>query len=353
MFETVPVRRIARHVVFWIVYILYEVLLYGWSDLDRFQFLATHEFWLDLPMMLLIVYVNLYALMPAFLSAKKYLSYGVSLFLVLLLGGCYSRYIGYKVWLPWDQTHFPLAFQSEPKHFFVPIRIVRNTLNFYPVVALTMLIKVLRNSLVREKGLREAEAARHQAELSFLKAQIHPHFFFNTLNSLYALTQKGSRKSSEMVLRLSGVMHYMLYESNGDRVGLDQEIAHLKDYIAIEELRFADRLDVSFQCTGNQNGKTIAPLLLLPFVENAVKHSLSQETGRARIRLELSVEGEELVFGVVNSYKEAPVASPHRGVGLDNVKKRLRLTYPSHQLTVHTTADTFSVQLKLALDEKN
>jgi len=348
------IKRISQHLLFWTVYIIYEIINSGWSNLDHFNFFATHEFWLDLPMMILIVYANLYWLMPAFLYPKKYIQYSIYLFFALLAGGLYGRYIGYKIWIPWDQTHNFTEYLSEPKDFFIPVRIIRNTINFYPIVALTMLIKVLRNSFLREKYLRETEIARHHAELSFLKAQIHPHFFFNTLNSIYALTQKGSKKSSEMVLRLSGIMHYMLYESNTDFVLLENEITHLKDYIGIEELRFADRLDVSFKCNGEKNGKLIVPLLLLPFVENAFKHSLANETEKAFVKINITVTGNNLVFKAVNSYKKTSVLKPYQGVGLQNVKKRLMLTYPEkHQLEINDTNDTFSVDLKILLNEKN
>ncbi len=347
-------RRIGEHLLFWTVYIIYEIINYGWSNGDHIDLYATHELWTDLPMMIFVVYVNLYRLMPKLLYPKKYLQYIIALFLLLLVGGLYGRYIGYKIWIPWDRTHYPDVYLTKAKEFFIPIRIVRNTLNFYPIVALTMLIKVLRNSSIREKYLRQTEIARHHAELSYLKAQIHPHFFFNTLNSIYALTLKNSKKSSEVVLRLSGIMHYVLYESNADFVLLADEIKHLKDFIGIEELRFADRLDLSFDCNGETKSKMIAPLLLLPFVENAFKHSLVNETEKAFVKIDITVTGNELTFKAENSYRKKHGVKSQHGVGLQNVMKRLTLTYPAeHQLKIYDTNDIFSVELKILVNEKN
>ncbi len=347
-------RRIGLHILFWILFISYEVSNYGWSNTRYFHWNATHELWTDLPMMIVIVYVNLYWLMPKFLYPKKYVAYIFSLFFILLLGGLYARYMGYRIWTPWDKTHNYQDYLEAPKQFFIPIRIIRNTINFYPLVALTMLIKVLRNSYRNEKYLRETDAEKHRAELSFLKAQIHPHFFFNTLSSLYALILKKSDKSAGVVMTLSGLMRYMLYESNAEMVLLEDEINYLKNYISIEELRFGDRLDLSFQYSGNIQGKLIAPLVLLPFVENAFKHSLNNETQKAWITIDIKVTGNELFFKTENSYQKINSKIDHEGMGLKNVKKRLHLVYPGkHSLVIKDGEVFFITDLKMQLNEKN
>jgi two-component system, LytTR family, sensor kinase len=208
-----------------------------------------------------------------------------------------------------------------------------------------MLIKLMGNSFKQEKLLREIEKEKFSAELGLLKAQINPHFLFNTLNSLYALTLKGSEQASKVVLRLSDLMHYMLYEASTNKVLLKNEIKYLENYISVEQMRFAERLDLSFQCSGDIKGKMIAPLLLLPFVENAFKHGIEDNAGWVTINLK--VTGSRLFLKVENS---CTVVSKQKGngMGLKNVKRRLELSYPNdYELTINKTADVFEAELQI------
>lgn len=328
-------------------YVLYMALHEAWMDRDQLTFSLAPQFLTDIPISILLTYINLYILMPAFYYRKRFANYVVTLSLLLLAGGVLDRYFTYLVWVPWDKLHDPVAYQAENKSFFIWVRILKNAVETYPLVAVTMLIKLMRNANEQEKYLREVENQRHSAEMGLLKAQLNPHFFFNTLNSLYALTLKGSDIASGVVLRLSELMHYMLYDSNYNQVGLSEEIKHLENYINIEQLRFADRLDVTFRHSGEITGKTIAPLLLLPFVENAFKHGIDNDFNR--IAISLKVEGARLFFKMENSCQLTD--QPKRnGLGLVNVKRRLQLVYPDrHELIIQKIGETFEVDLKLLL----
>jgi len=366
-------KRIITHVLFWAIYVIYKIVDHGWDNRDYIALEYMPQLFTDLPMTIALVYTNLYFLMPRYLYPKQYGRYAVSLFLLMLAGGIYGRFTAYLLWVPWGRIHYPGEYGAEPGNFFIPLRFVRNSVEFYPVVAVTMLIRMRNHAYQQEKRLRELEQEKFKAELNFLKSQLHPHFFFNTLNSLYALTLKKSERSPEVVLRLSGLMHYVLYDSNADFVPLQADIGHLKDYLGIEEMRFADRLELSFQYSGDLDNKIIAPLLLLPFVENAFKHGLRNEMGKAWIIIDIKVSGNKLFFKSENSCPRGSVPLNGKGVGLTNVRRRLELSYPGrYELQMgygeagmgevgmgetgsggNTGEAVFRVDLKLQLDAKN
>ena len=194
-----------------------------------------------------------------------------------------------------------------------------------------------------------------QAELDFLKGQIHPHFLFNTLNNLYALTLSNSPKSPNIVMGLSEILRYMLYECNVEHVDLKKDVEVLESYILIEKIRYEDRLDLSFTKTGDINGHQIAPLLLLPLVENAFKHGVSEKVGEAWINIDLSVKDNLLKFKVANSKAENvdQTAAKHYGkIGLENVRKRLQIIYPkAHEIKIFDEEELFVAILEINLDK--
>ncbi|WP_158797920.1 sensor histidine kinase [Pedobacter sp. L105] len=348
MKRQISYQTIVMHLLFWLAFISYQAISNGWEDTDQLSFkLSQQLFTLTIPVTILLTYFNLYVLMPVFYYHQKYLAYAAGILLLLLSGGLLQRYIAYTFIIPWEQFHNPVRYQQENKHFWIPVRILRLAIESYPVVALTMVIQLMHNAYNQEKNLREIEKEKFSAEMGLLKAQINPHFFFNTLNSLYALTLKGSDKASKVVLRLSELMHYMLYEARADKVFLKDELSHLENYISIEQMRFADRLDLCFQHSGDISGKMIAPLLLLPFVENAFKHGITDDAGW--ITINLKVIGNQLFLKVENSYPKNVNKSVH-GLGLINVKRRLELTYPdSYDLQFIQNNEIFEASLKLEL----
>jgi two-component system LytT family sensor kinase len=341
--------RIGSHLLFWLAYILYQAVNDGWKNKDEFSFILPSQFLTDVPVAIFLAYVNLYVLMPAFYYNRSYLKYIPLLLILLMAGGLMERYFTYRIWIPLDKFNDPLAWQTENREFWIPVRILRNAAEIFPVIAATTLAKLMRNSYQHERALREIERGKFNAEMNLLKAQINPHFFFNTLNSLYALTLAGSNKASGMVLRLSELMRYMLYEASGNKVLLKSEITHLENYISIEQMRFADRLDLSFRYSGDIEGKSIAPLLLLPFIENAFKHGIGDNAGW--VTIDLKVTGCRLFLNVENSYNHNPVKPPQTtGLGLNNVKRRLKLIYPSqYELGINNSDGIFVIELKLNL----
>jgi two-component system LytT family sensor kinase len=340
-------QRVGGHLAFWIAYLLYQALHEGWQHRDVLSFTLSPALLTDIFIAIGMAYINLYWLMKRYYYPHRYGRYAFALALLLLAGGVLARYCTYAIWVPRTRFHDPAMYLLEDKRFFIPIRIVKNAVEVYPVIALTMLIKLIRNSAQQERLLRALEQEKFSAELGLLKAQLHPHFFFNTLNSLYALTLSRSGLASGVVLRLADLMRYMLYEASARHVPLQAELTHLENYIGLEQLRFADHLDLSFSCSGAIQGKVIAPLLLLPFIENAFKHGPEAQAGW--VTIDLKVIDQRLFLKVANSCPPLGLPRPG-GLGLKNVKRRLELSYPGrHHLRVCHSAELFEADLRIDL----
>ena len=199
----------------------------------------------------------------------------------------------------------------------------------------------------KEAELRALKEQQLVSELNYLKAQLHPHFFFNTMNNIYSLALKQSKDTAPVVARLADMMRYVLYEADQPRVLLKKEIAFLNDYVEVERIRHQHNT-IQFDVQGINNDLTIEPLLMLPFIENAFKHGLEEETGQGFVNIILCVIENELTLEVSNSKPIAP--NPSTGIGLQNVTKRLQLLYPGrHDLRVNEEAGTYHVTLTLQL----
>ncbi|OKS88774.1 sensor histidine kinase [Mucilaginibacter polytrichastri] len=344
----VTYKTITQHLLFWLVYMLYQAISYGWEYTDQLTFrLAPSVIVATLPVTILLTYINLYVLMPLYFYQERYIRYIFGLVVLLLTGGLLIRFFTHEVILPWEQLHDPVRYKMENKHFWIPVRILRLSIEALPMLAITMVIQLMRNAYQREKNLRELQLEKFSAEMGLLKAQINPHFFFNTLNTLYSLILKKSDDAGKFALRISDLMHYMLYETRADKILLTDEISHLENYMRVEEMRFADRVDLSFHYSGPVEGKLIAPLILLPFVENAFKHGIENDAGWITVAIKLTEQ--RLFMKVENSYPDHARESGH-GLGLANVRKRLELTYPGNY-TLNLSADNglFEAELKINL----
>ncbi|MBD2717264.1 histidine kinase, partial [Microvirga sp. STR05] len=204
-----------------------------------------------------------------------------------------------------------------------------------------------RKELANEQLQRE----NYQAELQLLQAQIHPHFLFNTLNNLYALTLRQSEEAPRVVERLRGLLHFVMEQGHAPLVRLRDELALLRNYVALEQLRYGPRLTVVFEAPLMPPRAGIAPLLLLPLVENAFKHGSAEQLGAARIHIRLALAPDYLTCTIHNT-KNVDTPTGAGGIGLRNVRQRLQLLYPGqHQIEVEVLPDTFTVRLRLRLRE--
>ena len=243
-----------------------------------------------------------------------------------------------------------------PGYYFISYYEFYDIAQFFIVyMGLTTLLKLSKawfQLSASEKKLSIAEKDKLDAELRALKSQINPHFLFNSLNNLYALSLKEDKQTPAFILKLSEVMRYMIYESNEDFVSLKKELNFIKNYVALQKLRSDHRARISFHISGKVGKQKLAPLLFIPFVENSFKHGIKGETGYSYVNIHLDVAEDELLLKVENNKGAVDeVEKGHfNGIGLTNVRQRLALMYPEkHQLTICDEDKTFSVQLKLTL----
>jgi sensor histidine kinase YesM len=217
----------------------------------------------------------------------------------------------------------------------------------------TTIYQVMNDWLVQQRDKKELESQTLQSELKFLKSQINPHFLFNTLNSLYALTLKKSDLAPEIVLKLSEMMRYMLYECNEKEVTLSKEINYMQNYLELEKLRHGSKMDINFSITGEVGQKKIAPLILIPFIENSFKHGINNQVSQGFVNLSMHIEENDLVMMVENSKSHSlPKIAEKRsgGIGLINVKRRMNILYPEkHHLEIKESPNTYLVELNLNL----
>lgn len=204
---------------------------------------------------------------------------------------------------------------------------------------------IVKNEDLKSKFLQTQLQLKEQ-ELKFLKMQIHPHFLFNSLNTIYGYALKKENEAPEMILKLSNLLDYILYQVEKPQVSLQDEINHLKDYVALEKMRFHDTLQVDFVDNSNNSEIQIAPMLLIPFVENSFKHG-GIINGKLTVKILISFSSDELQFSVENSIKT--IENSPNGIGLENIKKRLQMLYPdAHSLQIEQKNTTFKVILKVA-----
>jgi len=196
------------------------------------------------------------------------------------------------------------------------------------------------------RWLRMLKADKAKAELTSLKNQINPHFFFNTLNNLYGLAVEKSDQAPAMILKLSDIMRYTIYEGREEYVPLGEEVTYLEDYIYLHKIRYQKQVDISFT-KDLQHAHKIAPLLLVVPLENAFKHGVESLAGQAFIELSLHTTAEHIFFRIHNNYE--PNEQEKGGIGLENLKKRLELMYPKqHQLKITQTENTYTLSLEIA-----
>ncbi|MEM8528855.1 MAG: histidine kinase [Bacteroidota bacterium] len=288
-----------------------------------------------------LVYIHLFWLMPRWLDRKKYIAYGVGVVALLVIIATLRFYVGWeivKAWYPAIQelftpTYFGSLFVSSA--FFllitIPLRLVDNWL---------------------KKRALEKELKTHQleAELRFLKAQVNPHFLFNALNNIYALSFTASKKAPEMILRLSDMMSYMLYDCKQEKVNLASEIAYLNNYIDLQQLKKDGEFNIDFEVKGETSHVFITPMLFIPLFENVFKHGNLDDTTVGWLKSKLEIQDQILTFTIANSKRAKQNRMEKGGVGLDNLSERLKLLFPNrHQLTIEHTADSYNVLLKINL----
>jgi sensor histidine kinase YesM len=315
--------------------IIYEYRGSGISS-EEMKFLYLHTittvFWI------LLFYSNTSYLIPKFLYERKYILFSIIqllLFVLIIL----SHKIFFELILP-------------TKNFVLLISLKYNFIPFlFPVLG-SIAIKTVSDRLKADGVATERQSEALKSELAFLRSQINPHFIFNILNNIVALSRLKSKELEPTIMKLSSLMQYMLYESNESQVLLSHEADYLTSYIDLQKQRFGKRLKINFDVDIEDDRHTIEPMLLIPFVENAFKHGMGLVPD-PEIDISLKVAGNKLLFEVKNKFIEDDDAKDKlSGIGLSNVKRRLELLYgPNQELKINKQQDWFTVSLRLNLNE--
>ncbi len=340
-------HKIYYHILFWLVYVGVYTLMYGgyedkyWEEFQQLIFL--------LPWKIIPTYITLYFLMPKYLYQKKTTHFiGWSLVLGLAMA-VINRYMSWAYLYHW--------FNPEKEHWKVPLlyfpKVLNSLVGVYSPVFVAMAIKLQLFHYQKDKITKALEQEKVATELKFLKAQIHPHFLFNTLNSIYSLSLSESKKAPQAILGLSKFLDYMLYECNDRFISISREWEQLMNLINLERLRYDDKLSVSVSNSIDNNESLIPPLLLLPFVENAFKHGADNEIDDSWININISLDNDQLELMVENSKvpsQTMEALDSDKNIGLKNVQRRLDLFFPEkYYLKILEEDDSFLVKLNLDL----
>ena len=340
-------RPVVYHSLFWLALL---VIFTVWEIYDAgFKYSFFHTLSLNVIMLVILggaVYYNIYVLIPKYLAHKKGWKYFLHFTLLILVVSPIENFLLYTQSRGLPQMRAEIL-SSIDMRFFA---------NFF-VVGTSTLVKITLDWLKNQRETQELQTKTMQSELQFLKSQINPHFLFNTLNSLYALTLKKSDKAPDIVLKLSEMMRYMLYECNEPYVPLSKEVHYIKNYLELEKLRQGKNVDIDFVVEGLISNQKIAPLMFMSFIENCFKHGLGNNLSKGFVRITLRVAGQEVDAMIENSKTESmpkPLHARSGGIGLVNVRRRLDLLYPKkYSLDIEDAPNTYSVNLKIQLDRIN
>ena len=326
------------HVIMWLVALAAHMTFFG-------QFF---DFWTNLLRaisntipMAAIFYINLW-LVNRFFEEGKYLVYFLSI-LVLLVGFTIIR-VQLNILFP--EVRF--NFQAMEDNYQRAWQIASFTTNT-GIVLISMLFQIQQNRLKEEKKVQEILTRQNEAQLQFLRAQINPHFLFNTLNNIYSLAVVRSEKTSEMVLKLSNLLRYVIYEGKSKKVPLASEVEHIREYIGLFQMRSEEALNIDFETKGKPEGIMIEPMILIPIVENCFKHCDFDTNENAFVKIELNCIDGRLSFHTTNSKNDQNTQKDKvGGVGTENIRKRLALKYKDqHKLDIHDKKHEFTVDLEI------
>lgn len=347
MFE----KRYVQHIIFWVAYIgFFTFLQYTLRpESIRFRDILLFESNMFIGQFA-IVYINLRFFIPKLLEKKKYFYYIPILFVTMFIISITVTNI-HDV-LPFSENFSRPRNRHRGPEFFI----FMNLMSQLFFVAITSFLHFLKKTLQLqdvELKIKELENVNYKTELDSLKAQINPHFLFNTLNNIYSHSLLEKERVPEMILKLSDLMHYILYECQEEWVPLSKEIKFICNYIELEKVRVDESFSININIENPENGFHIAPLIFILFLENAFKHGINIEKGNPFIHVDLKIVDEHVLdFFVENSSAESTGGSDVKGIGLENVKKRLELIYPNkHQLDISNEDGRFKVNLTIQLDE--
>ena len=345
-----PSKRTLLQILFWgLLWIAIPFLLAGGvaENYERYYYHGVIVF----TGTVLIVLINVEFLFPKLYLVEKQLPYLIAgtilVFLITFLD-------------EWDATPWEQYFhRTSPNRQKRPplnssmqfIRMVSNLTPYITVFVSSALIEIANFANKKAKEAADFRNEKLESEMKFLKSQFNPHFLFNALNNIYTLSVIKSEKTPDNLLKLSGMLRYMLYDCKAERVTLDKEITYLKHFIDLHLLKDSRGLNVEVNLDESRPELEVAPMLFVPFIENAFKHSRIEDLKNGWIKINLKTSEDHIIFTVENSLpKEKFTKDKVGGIGLENVRRQLELMYPTrHEIDIQQKDDRFSVHLKLKL----
>ena len=336
-------RRLLAHLLFWAAVTVFCFFVFR---LGRPIGKTLHTNLGFLPGHMIFVYSLNYFIFPRYVLRGRLIQAFIGLVVVLAICLFYMRFADVYI------THF-----SGSTNLWDRYNYPRVAYSLFSIGWVGVTVKLVKKWYIQQETQHRLEKEKLTVELQLLRSQLHPHFLFNTLNSLYAMTMEQSQDAPEAVLQLAALLRYILYECNAPLVPLEREIDSIRNYLQLEKMRFGDRLDISLSFTGDIAHRNIAPLLFLPFVENSIKHGITEALDKSWISLHLHIDGNTLLFKLINSRDpdtrfatatNSALRAQTSGLGLINVRRRLALLYPDrHTLQLTPEEDTYMVSLTL------
>jgi hypothetical protein len=331
------------HIIFWTCYFIFDVIQWG-SYYDDYLY-SLRSNMVTFPMKMILVYFNIYWLIPKFIIQKNIKKY--ILFFILSLCVFYvirTELIYYFV----NENVWPESESPQKAYSFNHIVVVF-LIGIYEVAIVTTL-KLMWDWIAERKRTEHLQELQLKTELKFLKSQIQPHFFFNTLNNLYALTLEKSDSAPGVVLKLSKIMEYVIYDVKKKSVRLFDEIKHIQNYIDLERLRFGDSLNVDMEIIGNINDVKVPPLLFLTFIENCFKHGTKIDNV-LKVHMKFEKTNDNfLKFNLENTFEKSEYSNLKNGIGIENVKRRLEILFKNnYELKNMIFEQKYIVQLKIPI----
>lgn len=328
-------HKVVQHILFWIALFFTYVLGFGGSD--QFFWNNVETTLLKLPFYIAAAYTFNYWQVPRFLKQKRFLFFAFTLFLTSFMLSA-----GFKAVI-YFQSGYDQQFLNLPSY-------LTKTLMFYMPALMIYAYQTERQRQEEKERLLRVEKEKSDAELKYLKAQLNPHFLFNTLNNLYSFVVNQSPKAADMVLQLSEILDYVLYKSQADFVNIEEEIKCIENYIALEQTRYGERLKVSLRKPKKMDQYKIAPLLLLSIVENAFKHGASGTISEPEIRIGFEQSERKLHFSTWNTkdlqHQGAKTDDYKEAIGLENIRRQLNLLYyENYELTIEEDDNYFNLEL--------
>ncbi|MEP7377475.1 MAG: histidine kinase [Chitinophagaceae bacterium] len=347
-------HRTGLHVFFWLAYLLFESYVeFAWLSSPGGTTPLIERWWMaffgelsQLTVKIPLSYFIIYLVNNLATKIRKPALNILLAMAALVIAVVLQRFLIIKFILPHlyhEETSAAFIFNWQ--------RMITTFLDLVFVVGIAVAVKQYRlsqRSKEREKGLVKEKLV---AELKFLRTQTNPHFLFNTLNNIYALARKKSDDTADVVLKLSKLLRFMLYESKNDSISIAEELRVLNDYIELERIRYNERLTIRFTRSIDDDLQPIAPLILLPFVENAFKHGAGETRFNSFIHIHAQLQKGRLIFTIENSREEEGEETIVENIGLSNVRRQLELMYPEHSLNMEPGKKTFKVTLAINLSK--